>query len=120
MKLQFLKDMLKSRAEGSSKYSQGRVYLFVFVLSYLLCLGYFMFKPNKDSMMIIIDSLQWAILLFATYVFGDKGILVTSEFFKSKNKNSTSTTNLNDNLSKQPSQPTNSIPDGKKEENLCT
>ena len=82
MKIQILKDILKTKVDGQMRYSQGRIYLFVFVLGYIAALSYFMFKPNKDSMSSTIDALQWAILLFAAYVFGDKGVTATKEVFK--------------------------------------
>jgi len=82
MKIQILKDILKSKVDGGMKYSQGRVYLFVFVISYIASLCYYMFIPNITSMQTIIDGLQWAILLFAAYVFGTNGVTVTKDILK--------------------------------------
>jgi hypothetical protein len=82
MKFKLFKDILKVNLEGVSKYSQGRVYLFIFVLCYLASLIYYMYLPN--TMQTIIDSLQWAILLFAAYVFGDKGVQATKHILINK------------------------------------
>lgn len=79
MKAQLFKDILKAKVDGGFKYSQGRIYLFVFVLCYISSLTYYMFIPNTTSMLTIIDALQWAILLFAAYVFGDKGVVATKD-----------------------------------------
>ena len=84
MKFELFKDILKSKTDGAIKYSQGRIYLFVFVICYILSLGYYMFIPNTTSMQTIIDALQWAILLFAAYVFGTNGVTVTKEILKRK------------------------------------
>lgn len=79
MKAQLFKDILKAKVDGDFKYSQGRIYLLVFILCYISSLAYYMFIPNTTSMLTIIESLQWAILLFAAYVFGDKGVVATKE-----------------------------------------
>lgn len=83
--MKLFKDILKTKVEGNLKYSQGRVYLFVFVIIYIAILTYYMFIPNTSSMQTIIDSVQWAILLFATYVFATNGTSVTKDIFKIKN-----------------------------------
>lgn len=88
MKIQFFKDILKSKTEGNGfKYSQGRVYLFAFVLSYIATLVYLLFKPINPYIQVIIDALQWAILLFAAYVFGAKGVDATKQIFKTAKDN---------------------------------
>jgi amino acid permease len=87
MKTNFFKDMLKSKIDGGFKFSQGRVYLLIFIALYIICLVYFLFMPNISSMDSIIDALQWAIFLFAAYVFGGKGIDATKQIYKGKRIN---------------------------------
>jgi len=70
------KDMLKERG----KWSQGRVYLLVSVIVYYITLGFLMVaglhKSNSDldldKFKIIIDALEYAMVLFGGYVFGGK------------------------------------------------
>jgi len=119
MKWNLFKDILKVKVEGSRlKFSQGRVYLFAFIVCYIATLAYYMFKT--DSMTTIIDSIQWAILLFAAYVFGGKGVNIAKNVFNKKDNSSstpptnTPTTNaVND-------EPQADVPAEKKEEDLCT
>ena len=85
MKIKLFKDILKVKIDGVMKYSQGRVYLFVFILAYIASLAYYMFSPPAVSMQTIIDSLQWAITVFAVYVFGDKGVKIAKDAFTPKN-----------------------------------
>lgn len=91
MKIKLFKDILKTKVEsGELLYSQGRVYLFIFVISYLLTLGYCVFVEKSDGyLQTIIESIQWAILLFAAYVFGGKGVNAVKQVFKTKNNQST-------------------------------
>ena len=71
-----LKDMLKEKG----KWSQGRVYLLVSVIAYYITLGFLMFaglhKSNNDldlgKFEIIINALEYAMVLFGGYVFGGK------------------------------------------------
>jgi hypothetical protein len=63
----------------SGKYSQGRIYLFWSVLAYYITLGVLlvagMHKENDLDMEkfgIIIDALEYAMVLFGGYVFGGK------------------------------------------------
>lgn len=76
-RFKIFKDILTSRG----KYSQGRVYLFISILAYYITLSILTLKGinnnadiDLDSFKIIIDALQWAMGLFAGYVFGSKGI----------------------------------------------
>ena len=70
------KDMLKERG----KWSQGRVYLLVSVVVYYITLGFLMVaglhKSNNDldldKFKIIIEALEYAMVLFGGYVFGGK------------------------------------------------
>jgi len=120
MKSTFFRDILKSKvANNGFKFSQGRVYLFVFILCYIAALGYYLFVPNVDSMTTIIEALQWAILLFAAYVFGGKGIEATKQVFKIKNEKDT--TDGNDTTNPPVKTPTPPANNGNtKEEDLCT
>jgi hypothetical protein len=90
MKITLLKDILKTKAEDGLRYSQGRIYLFVFVLCYLAVLGYYTFKPTdlQASIQTIIDSLQWGILLFAAYAFGTKSVEATKNIVSTIKGNS--------------------------------
>lgn len=76
-----LKDILQTKDKGGSKYSQGRVYLFISFVAYYIFLGFLAFKAVSTNMLMnvtapqtIIDALQWSIMLFAGYVFGAKGL----------------------------------------------
>ena len=111
MKSQLLKDILKENMESFGfRYSQGRVYLLIFVLSYVACLAYFMFNKT-DTMATIIDSVQWAILVFAAYVFGGKSIDTTKQIFKIKSGKDITT--VVENISSIPADATNApvVPD---------
>jgi len=75
------------------KYSQGRVYLFISILAYYITLGILTIKGvtkeadiDLNSFEIIVDALQWAMGLFAGYVFGSKGIAALKVVVGSKNK----------------------------------
>jgi len=79
-----LNDILKEKSsDGTFKYSQGRVYLLLSILAYYITLGIVTGKairPNinidEDTVQVVIDSLQWLIMLMAGYVFGGKGMEV--------------------------------------------
>jgi hypothetical protein len=73
--MNIVKDMLTEK----NKYSQSRVYLFWAILAYYLTLGILMCKGvNKNNNMdlnkfkIIIDALEYSMVLFAGYTFGGK------------------------------------------------
>jgi len=77
IRIQLLADILKEKG----KYSQGRVYLLISILTYYLTLGILTHSGIKKGSEIdlatfnnIIDALQWSMGLFAGYVFGGKGI----------------------------------------------
>jgi len=83
--MKLFNDILKERVDG--KFSQGRVYLFFSVFAYYFVLGVLLFfgmHATKDTetdvdlnaFKIIIESLKYALLLFAGYVFGDKFLRV--------------------------------------------
>jgi hypothetical protein len=77
-----IKDILKEKtSDGSMKFSQGRVYLFTSVILYYATIGLLTFKTVRGKLDIssadikqIIDAVQWAMALFAGYVFGGKGL----------------------------------------------
>ena len=80
-------------------YSQGRIYLFISVLAYYVTLGILtctgISKKHADidinNFKIIVDGLQYAMVLFAGYVFGGKfvDVLRESKFLKSKDPDPT-------------------------------
>jgi hypothetical protein len=78
------KDMLRERG----KWSQGRVYLLVSVVVYYITLGFLMVaglhKSNNDldldKFKIIIEALEYAMVLFGGYVFGGKFLGVIKVF----------------------------------------
>jgi hypothetical protein len=63
---------------GELEYSQGRIYLALSVISYYLTLGILIvagiYKSDIElsSFKIVIDALEFAMVLFAGYVFGGK------------------------------------------------
>ncbi len=76
--MKLFKDMLTE----NTKYSQGRVYLLVAVITYYVTLGVLMgaglHKSNEvdgldmSKFEIIIEALKFAMMLFGGYVFGGK------------------------------------------------
>jgi hypothetical protein len=134
MKIKLFKDILKVKLDGVYKYSQGRVYLFVFVILYIACLTYYTFIANLPaSAQTIIDSLQWAIFLFAAYVLGGKGVSAVKDVFKIKsgknylippiiNEDQNTDTTTNSDLNSNPNDVVAPLDDintgGKKEEDL--
>ena len=76
-----LDHILKERTPEGRIFSQGRVYLLWSVVAYYATLGIITYKSMKpdatidlDPLKLIIDALQWAMMLFAGYVFGSKGL----------------------------------------------
>jgi hypothetical protein len=73
--MNLFKDMLTE----NNKYSQSRVYLLWAIIAYYTTLGILMCKGiSKDDKMdlnkfhIVIDALEYAMVLFAGYTFGGK------------------------------------------------
>lgn len=68
-------------------YSQGRIYLFVSIIAYYATLGILTCtglrsktaQIDMNNFKIIVDGLQYAMVLFAGYVFGGKFIDVIKE-----------------------------------------
>jgi len=82
-----LKDILKEKG----KYSQSRVYMLVSITVYYLTLGILTFaglKPSyrdgleMDNFKMIVDALQYVVMLFAGYTFGGKFIDVIDKLKK--------------------------------------
>lgn len=69
-------DILKEK----DKWSQGRIYLFISIVSYYITLGILTVvglrksDVDVDRFQTIIDALQYAMTLFGGYVFGGKFI----------------------------------------------
>lgn len=80
--MKLFNDILKEKdTDGLMKFSQGRVYLFVSLIAYYAAIGVLTgkaIKPNvgfdTNTIQMIVDALQWVILLMAGYVFGGKGL----------------------------------------------
>jgi len=97
MKIKLLDDILKEKGkDGKSYYSQGRTYLFLAVISYYLTLGIIFIKslkPDADIVLeplnVIIEALQWSMLLMGSYVFGNKGIDAVKAIMGTKEKQTT-------------------------------
>ena len=77
----FFRDILTAQEKGFTKYSQGRVYLFVsFIVFFFtnLLLVYYVLTgteiEDKDSLIIFSSNIKWALGSFALYVLGGKGI----------------------------------------------
>lgn len=75
--MKVLNDMLKER----NKWSQGRVYLLWSVIAYYITLAVLLIsglhkKSDLDmsKFHVIIDALEYAMVLFGGYVFGGKAI----------------------------------------------
>ncbi len=74
-------DILKTDHKDGRKFSQGRFYLFVSFVAFLLIniiLGYYTINgieiKDIDSLELISSNLKWALGSFALYVLGGKGI----------------------------------------------
>jgi hypothetical protein len=91
LKFKMFKDILMEKGY----YSQGRIYLFLSIISYYTALGILTLTglnhktANIDinNFKIIIDGLQYAMVLFAGYVFGGKFVDVIKETRHLKGKN---------------------------------
>ncbi|MFN7656284.1 MAG: hypothetical protein ACK5OW_00680 [bacterium] len=82
--------MLKEILKEKGKWSQGRVYLFLSIVSYYITLGiltYVGFKKSEvdmDKFKMIVDALEYAMTLFGGYVFGGKFIDAYKSISESK------------------------------------
>ncbi len=83
IKFKIIKDMLMEKGF----YSQGRIYLFISIVAYYATLGILTCtglrsktaQIDMNNFKIIVDGLQYAMVLFAGYVFGGKFIDVIRE-----------------------------------------
>ena len=88
--MKIFKDMLTEKG----MYSQSRVYLLWAIIAYYITLGVLMFKGvskentlDLNKFQIIIDALEYAMVLFAGYTFGGKFLNVVQTIGLSKHKN---------------------------------
>jgi preprotein translocase subunit SecF len=84
-----IKDILKEKGI----WSQGRVYLFISIVCYYVTLSILLYKGIKNGYDFelktfedIITALQWAMALFAGYVFGGKGLETIKTIMSIKEK----------------------------------
>lgn len=100
-KCKLLNDILKEKtADGTERYSQGRVYLLLSILSYIITLSILTGKALKPTIPIdsntvamILEALQWFIMLMAAYVFGNKGIEAVKLIMSAKKDNGNNQSN---------------------------
>lgn len=78
-KIKFVMKIFKDMLTEKGVYSQSRVYLLWAVIAYYITLGILMTKGiNKENTLdlnkfqIIIDALEYSMVLFAGYTFGGK------------------------------------------------
>jgi hypothetical protein len=90
-----IKRILKDMLTEDGKVSQSRIYLLCSIIAYYVTLGILtvggMNKNNPlevDNFKIIIDALEYAMVLFAGYTFGGKFLDVVKVIGTSKSKNS--------------------------------
>ena len=88
--MKIFKDMLTERG----KFSQSRIYLLCSIIAYYVTLGILTFAGmnkdnplNIDNFRIIVDALEYAMVLFAGYTFGGKFLDVVKVIGSSKIKN---------------------------------
>ena len=72
--------LLNNILKEKDKYSQGRVYLLISIISYYITLGTLMAcgiwksEIDMENFTIIVEALEYAMTLFGGYVFGGKFI----------------------------------------------
>jgi len=101
-KIKHIMNIFKDMLTEKGQYSQSRVYLLWAVIAHYITLGVLMFKGvSKDSVIdlnrfeIIIDALEYSMVLFAGYTFGGKFLNVIKTVTESRNKKEESETNEN-------------------------
>jgi|GEM_PF-3287784 len=79
--MRLIGDILKESTQGGRRYSQGRLYLFISFIAFMVIngtLAYCAFAgveiTDKESIQIVSTNLKWALGTFALYVLGGKGI----------------------------------------------
>jgi hypothetical protein len=79
--MKLFRDILKETDHNTqeAKFSQGRVYLLIAIIAYYLTLGILVIagmNKNNDvdlsKFRIVVDALEFALVLFGGYVFGGK------------------------------------------------
>jgi hypothetical protein len=79
--LKLFRDILKEtdKTSNETKFSQGRVYLLIAIIAYYLTLGILVLagmQKNNDvdlsKFRIVVDALEFALVLFGGYVLGGK------------------------------------------------
>jgi hypothetical protein len=79
--MKFFRDILKEtdKATNENKFSQGRVYMLVSVVAYYLTIGVLLAAGmhatadiDLTKFKVVIDALEFAMVLFGGYVFGGK------------------------------------------------
>lgn len=79
--MKFFKDILKEtdKTTNETKFSQGRVYMLVSVVAYYLTIGVLLAAGmhattdiDLTKFKVVIDALEFAMVLFGGYVFGGK------------------------------------------------
>ena len=90
-----MKRIFKDMLTENGKVSQSRTYLLWSIIAYYVTLGILTFgglNPkydlDMDKFSIIIDALEYAMVLFAGYTFGGKFLDVVKVIGTSKSKNS--------------------------------
>jgi hypothetical protein len=97
-KFKLFKDILKER----TKYSQGRVYLFGSIIAYYVTLAILTYSGirkddiDMENFKMIVEALEYALTLFAGYVFGGKAIEII-KVLKSPKSESTDADSTDDN-----------------------
>jgi len=94
-KFKLFRDILRE----NGKYSQGRVYLFWSIVAYYITLGIITINGiNKsdvdmENFKLVVDALEYAMTLFAGYVFGGKAIQIAKIFKNGTNNPTNKVTN---------------------------
>lgn len=90
MNFKVFKDILTDKVDNTSGmvYSQARIYLLISVIFYFVGISLVIAKAlvptlklDSDTLKTAIDWIQWAMLLFAGYAFGHKGIETLKTIF---------------------------------------
>lgn len=81
MRNKFFDDILGEKISGYTKYSQGRVYLFIsfmafFIINVILAVCALINIPldNTDLLIIVSSNLKWILASLLLYVLGGKGV----------------------------------------------
>jgi hypothetical protein len=79
--MSFLGDIIKEPTPEGRRYSQGRIYLFISFIAFIVInavLAYCAFKgiplEDKESLELVSSNLKWALGSFSLYTLGTKGV----------------------------------------------